>query len=83
MYFWATQNGAELNVLFFKNGRSYGIEIKFKEAPKVTKSMNIAIETLDLAHLWVIYPGMHIYPASDKITMLPLSEIKQLPSLIL
>ena len=82
VYFWATHNGAELDVLFFRNGRSYGIEIKFKEAPKVTKSMNIAIETLGLTHLWVVYPGMHIYPASDKITMLPLSEIAQLPSLI-
>ncbi len=82
MYFWATHNGAELDMLFFKNGRSYGIEIKFKEAPKVTKSMNIAIETLGLTHLWVVYPGMHIYPASDKITMLPLSEIAQLPTLI-
>ncbi len=82
VYFWATHNGAELDVLFFRNGRSYGIEIKFKEAPKVTKSMNIAIETLDLTHLWVIYPGMHIYPTSDRITMLPLSEIEQLPSLI-
>ncbi len=81
-YFWATHNGAELDVLFFRNGRSYGIEIKFKEAPKVTKSMNIAIETLNLTHLWVLYPGMHIYPASDKITMLPLSEIAQLQTLI-
>ena len=82
VYFWATHNGAELDVLFFRNGRSYGIEIKFKEAPKVTKSMNIAIETLGLTHLWVIYPGMHTYPASDKITMLPLSEIRQLSTLI-
>ncbi len=82
VYFWATHNGAELDLLFFRNGRSYGIEIKFKEAPKVTKSMNIAIETLGLTHLWVVYPGMHTYPVSDKITMLPLSEIEQLSSLI-
>jgi hypothetical protein len=29
---------------------------------------------LDLAHLWVVYPGPHSYPVHEKITVLPLAE---------
>jgi predicted AAA+ superfamily ATPase len=82
VYFWATHNGAELDLLFFRNGRPYGIEIKFQEAPEVTRSMRIALETLGLEHLWVVYPGTHSYPADEKITMLPLSDIVLLPDLL-
>jgi predicted AAA+ superfamily ATPase len=81
-YFWATHNGAELDLLFFSNGRPYGIEIKFQEAPKVTRSMRIAVETLGLEQLWVVYPGMHAFPADKKISMLPLPDIVLLPDLL-
>ena len=82
VYFWATHSGAELDLLFFRNGRSYGVEIKFQEAPKVTRSMRIAVETLDLEHLWVVYPGTNTYPADEKISMLPLSAITSLSALL-
>ncbi|MCP4415912.1 MAG: hypothetical protein GY805_04770 [Chloroflexi bacterium] len=65
-FFGATHGGAELNLLFFHNGCSYGVEIKFQEAPKVTKSMRIALETLNLEHLWVVYLGSHTYLADEK-----------------
>jgi predicted AAA+ superfamily ATPase len=78
-YFWATQGGAELDLLFFSGGRRFGVECKFSEAPKVTKSMHSALEDLSLTHLWVVYPGQHRYPAHEKITILPLSEVSRLP----
>jgi len=77
-YFWATHGGAELDLLFFHNGSAYGVEVKFQEAPQVTRSMRIALETLGLEHLWVVYPGVHAYPADEKISMLPLSAIESL-----
>ncbi len=64
-YYWATYSGAELDLLFFKNGRRYGIEYKFNEAPKLTKSMHIACNDLALAHLWIVYPGEYSYPAGE------------------
>jgi predicted AAA+ superfamily ATPase len=79
-YFWATQGGAELDLLFFAGGRRFGVECKFNEAPKVTKSMHSALADLSLTHLWVIYPGTVRYPAHEKITMLPLAEVATLPS---
>jgi predicted AAA+ superfamily ATPase len=79
VYFWATQGGAELDLLFFSGGRRYGVEFKFNEAPNVTKSMQSALADLSLAHLWVVYPGAVRYAAHEKITMLPLAEVAGLP----
>ena len=36
--------------------------------------MQIAIKDLDLAHLWVIYPGRDTYPLTESITVLPLGQ---------
>jgi predicted AAA+ superfamily ATPase len=83
VYFWATQGGAQLDVLFFSGGRRFGVEFKFNEAPKVTKSMQSALADLSLAHLWVVYPGTVRYAAHEKITMLPLAEVASLPAEIL
>lgn len=79
-YFWATQSGAELDLLFFSGGRRYGVECKFNETPGVTKSMHTARADLGLHHLWVVYPGREEYPVRTDITMLPVSGIPGLPA---
>ena len=43
-YFWATHNGAELDLFMVKDGRRTGIECKFQDAPRVTPSMRTAIK---------------------------------------
>ena len=73
-YFWATHSGAELDLLFFKKGKRYGVEFKFNEAPKITKSMHIAVKDLSLDYLWVVYPGKEEYPVTDKIMVRPLNS---------
>ena len=77
-YFWATHNGAELDLLFFNSGKRYGVEFKFNEAPRVSRSMHVALADLDLDHIWVVFPGKEKYPAHEKITMLPLRDIREL-----
>jgi len=77
-YFWSTYQGAELDLLFTLAGQKYGIEIKYSEAPRVTKSMRVAIHDLALEHLWVIYPGSRRYQADDHITMWPAVELTAL-----
>lgn len=74
-FFWATSNGAEIDLFFLHQGRRYGVEAKFTEAPRLTRSMRIALEDLHLDHLWVLYPGPHIYPLHEKITVQPLTTI--------
>jgi len=71
----ATYSGAELDLFFMVQGRRYGMEFKFNEAPIVTKSMRIALDTLHLDHLWIIYPGLQPYPAHDKISVQPLRDL--------
>ena len=46
-----------------------GIEIKYSDAPTITKSMQIALKDLSLKSLYVIYPGEIDYPLSEQITV--------------
>jgi hypothetical protein len=40
--------------------------------------MWIALDDLGPAHLWIIYPGLHAYPAHEKVTVLPLRDVSDL-----
>jgi predicted AAA+ superfamily ATPase len=81
-YFWATHNGAEIDLLFSAKGKKYGVEVKLNEAPKITASMHTAMSELGLEHLWVICPRKEAYSAFEQISVLPLSQIDQLLSII-
>lgn len=72
-YFWATQSGAELDLLMFKNGQRIGVEFKRSDAPKLTPSMRIAQHDLKLDHLHVVYSGTHQIPIAVGINATPLS----------
>ncbi len=74
-FFWATHGGAELDLLLQKDGRRLGIECKRVDAPRLTRSMQIALTDLELDHLYVVYPGEHTYPLAEKITAIPLLEM--------
>ena len=74
-YFWATHGGAELDLMFVANGRRCGVEMKFNEAPDVTRAMRTAIEDLRLHHLWVVHPGRHRYDVDPGITMWPIADV--------
>lgn len=77
-YFWATHNGVELDLLLIHRGHRYGVEFKFNEAPKATKSMHVAVDALGLRRLWLIYPGRHQYPIDEKISAWPLRSVSRL-----
>ena len=79
-FFWATHSGAEIDLFFLAQGRRFGVEVTFNEAPHVTRSMHIALGDLDLDHLWIIYPGQHAYPVHEHITVWPLREVAALPN---
>ncbi len=74
-YFWRTHTGAELDLLFLKDGRRYGVEVKHQDAPTITPSMRIALEDLGLEHLTVLYPGERRYELASNVTVLPLSTL--------
>lgn len=74
-YFWATHGGAELDLLIFKNGRRYGIEVKHQDAPTLTASMRTALADLQLEHLAVLYPGSRDYALAERVTVVPLASL--------
>ncbi len=74
-YFWATHQGAELDLLMLRGARRIGVEIKRSDAPGKTKSMEIAMSDLKLNRLWVIYPGKRRYALSDKILAVPINNV--------
>ena len=78
--FWATHAGAELDLLVVVSGKRYGFEIKYNDAPGTTRSMRIAINDLQLAHLWVVYPGDQSYELDDAISVIPVRSIPRVTS---
>lgn len=74
-FFWGVHTGAELDLVFQKKGRLYGIEIKYTHMPSITPSMRSAIAELSLKHLWVVYPGSETYKLDRNITVTPLKNI--------
>lgn len=74
-YYWATHNGAEIDLVLFKNGRRIGVECKRADAPVLTPSMRIALADLKLDALYVVYPGEKRYTLAKKVEVVPLAEL--------
>jgi uncharacterized protein len=73
-YFWATHQGAELDVLMLRGSRRVGVEIKRGDAPSLTASIRIALDDLRLHKLWIIYPGQQRYNLNERVTAIPFDE---------
>jgi predicted AAA+ superfamily ATPase len=74
-YFWATHQGAELDLFMIKDGRRLGVEVKRADAPTLTPSMRIALADLDLDQLIVIYPGSQRYELTKRVTAVPANAL--------
>lgn len=75
-YFWATHQGAELDLLLLKAGRRIGVEVKRADAPTLTRSMHTALADLKLDHLYVVYPGEQAYSLSQKVSVVPVAALE-------
>ena len=40
--------------------------------------MRVSLNDLELAHLWVVYPGDEGYPLDERISVLPVADIPDL-----
>ena len=74
-YYWATHNGAEIDLLLFKRGRRIGVECKRTDAPVLTPSMRVALADLKLDELHVVYPGERRYALGKGVEVVPLAEM--------
>lgn len=72
-FHWATHAGAELDFLHVSGLIRTGFEIKKTVAPRLTRSMKIAMSDLKLNQLVVIHAGDHAYPLAENIHAVPAS----------
>ena len=61
-----------------KYGKKIGFEYKYQDAPRMTKSMQIAIDSLNLDKLYVIYPGKDNYKLDNIIEVINIDTVKKL-----
>jgi uncharacterized protein len=66
-HFWATQQGAELDLLVVRGGTRRAFEIKRTTTPAVTKSMHVAMTDLGLDALDVVHAGKDTFPLAPGI----------------
>lgn len=76
-YFWGTHQGAEIDLVFLKDGAMYGVECKRIDAPVMTPSMRSALADLGLKRIAVIYPGRQRYVIAPQVDAVPLVEAVQ------
>jgi uncharacterized protein len=80
-YYWGTHAGAELDLMIVDRGRRYGFEFKRADAPRMTRSLQSAIETLGLGKAWIVYPGQTAYRIDEKVSALPIDRLARKVSL--
>jgi uncharacterized protein len=77
-FFWGSHGGAEIDLVVLADGKRWGVEVKYSDAPTMTKSMHSAIGELKLEHLWVVFPGKKGYPLADNVECIPIGEIERI-----
>lgn len=74
-YFWATQAGAELDLLWIRGPTRYGFEFKFADAPRTTRSMQHALTDLRLERLFIVHPGRDSHALTERIDALSVRDL--------
>ena len=76
-FFWGTHQGAEIDLILSRGGRLLGVECKRADAPRMTKSVGVALADLDLDRVAVVYPGDRRYSLADRVEAVPVSELAE------
>jgi predicted AAA+ superfamily ATPase len=74
-WFWATHQGAEIDLVLRRGDQLIGIECKRSDAPRMTPSIRHALADVGLARVLVIYPGATRYPLDDRVEAVPLTAL--------
>ncbi len=74
-YFWATHSGAELDLFVVRGRRRLGFEFKRTDAPRLTRSMLTALDTLRLDRLDVVHAGRDGYRMHEKVRAVPVAGL--------
>lgn len=73
--FWASHQGAEIDLVLRRGERLFGVECKRADAPRMTRSLRNAIDDLGLERAIIVYPGTRRYPLADNVEAVPLTDL--------
>ncbi len=76
-FFWATHQGAEIDLLLRRGDRLLGVECKRADAPGMTPSIRIALGDLGLERVAVVYPGTKRFPLAERVEAVPLDSLAE------
>lgn len=76
-YFWATHQGAEIDLVLRLGSELYGIECKRTDTPRATPSIRNALGDLGLSRVAIIYPGSKRFGITEKVEAVPLRVIAE------
>lgn len=74
-WFWATHQGAEIDLILQLDGRLYGVECKRADVPRVTPSIRNGLEDLGLERVVVVYPGAKRFALGERVEAVPMGEL--------
>jgi hypothetical protein len=81
-FFWATHQGAEIDLILRRGDGLYGVECKRTDTPRLTPSIRIALDNLKLRNVFVIYPGIQRFPLASQVEAVPLQALSKGQSLL-
>ena len=73
--FWATHQGAEMDLVLRRGKRLLGVECKRTDSPRLTPSIRIALEDLGLSQVVVLYPGAKRFRIAERVEAVPSSAV--------
>jgi len=73
--FWATHQGAEIDLILEVAGRRLGVEVERADAPRMTRSVHTALADLRLDAVAIIYPGTKPYALEERVSVVPLGKL--------
>ncbi|MFZ5564292.1 MAG: ATP-binding protein [Thermodesulfobacteriota bacterium] len=82
-FFWATHQGAEIDLVLRRGDELFGIECKRTDAPRMTLSIRNAIADLGLKRVLILYPGEQRFLLSDQVEAVPVHDLAKGESLFL
>ena len=74
VFFWAVHNQGELDLLIGHGALRRGFEIKYTMTPKITPSIHLALNSLKLDRIDIVYPGEFSFPLSAQVGVLSVSD---------
>ena len=66
-FHWSIHSGAEIDLLVVSGAKRLGFEIKRTSAPRLSRSMRSAVESLELDRLDLVHAGEATYPLADRV----------------